>query len=58
MHMPNKLTAETLEKSERGEDVHHADSAESMFKDLGVYENNSADGAYRIDPSATSAANL
>jgi len=58
MHMPNKLTAETLNNSERGEDVHHADSAESMFKDLGIYENSSADDACRIDPSATSAANL
>jgi len=36
MHVPNRLTAETLEKSERGEDVHDFDSAESMFKALGI----------------------
>lgn len=33
---PNKLTAETIAKSERGEDVHRFDSAEAMFKDLGI----------------------
>lgn len=36
MCVPNKLTAETLEKSERGEDPHRFDSAEAMFKDLGI----------------------
>jgi len=36
MHVPNKLTAETLAKSERGEDVHHVDSAQSLFRDLGI----------------------
>jgi len=32
----NALTAETLQKSERGEDMHHFDSAEAMFDDLGI----------------------
>jgi len=32
----NVLTAKTLQKSERGEDVHHFDSAEAMFRDLGT----------------------
>jgi DNA-damage-inducible protein J len=36
MHIPNKITAETLEKSERGEDLHSFDSAEAMFKDLDI----------------------
>jgi DNA-damage-inducible protein J len=33
---PNALTAETLRKSERGEDLHHAASAEALFTDLGI----------------------
>jgi len=33
---PNALTAETLHKSERGEDVHHAKDADALFKDLGI----------------------
>lgn len=36
MRVPNELTAETLEKSDRGEDLHQANSAEEMFKDLGL----------------------
>lgn len=36
MREPNKITAETIAKSERGEDVHRFDSAEAMFKDLGI----------------------
>ncbi|MBS0211817.1 MAG: type II toxin-antitoxin system RelB/DinJ family antitoxin [Proteobacteria bacterium] len=36
MRVPNKLTAETLAKSERGEDLHRFDSAEAMFKDLDI----------------------
>jgi len=32
----NTLTAKTLQKSERGEDVHHSDSAEAMFRDMGI----------------------
>jgi len=36
MRIPNALTAETLQKSKRGEDVHHFDSAEAMFDDLGI----------------------
>jgi DNA-damage-inducible protein J len=33
---PNALTAETLRKSERGEDVHYAKDAAALFKDLGI----------------------
>jgi DNA-damage-inducible protein J len=33
---PNALTAETLRKSERGEDVHHAPDAATLFEDLGI----------------------
>jgi DNA-damage-inducible protein J len=33
---PNKLTAETLVKSERGEDVHHAKDAADLFDKLGI----------------------
>jgi DNA-damage-inducible protein J len=33
---PNALTVETLRKSERGEDVHHAKDAATLFKDLGM----------------------
>jgi DNA-damage-inducible protein J len=33
---PNALTAETLRRSERGEDVHHARDAAALFKDLGI----------------------
>lgn len=33
---PNKVTAETIAKSERGEDIHCFDNAEAMFKDLGI----------------------
>jgi DNA-damage-inducible protein J len=36
MRTPNKLTAETLAKSERGEDVHHAKDAEDLFNQLGI----------------------
>jgi len=36
MRVPNALTTETLQKSERGEDVHHFDSAEAMFNNLGI----------------------
>ncbi len=34
--IPNKLTAETLEKSERGEDVHQAKDADDLFDQLGI----------------------
>ena len=30
MHVPNRLTAETLEKSEGGEDLHRFESIEAM----------------------------
>jgi DNA-damage-inducible protein J len=36
MSVPNKLTTETLEKSERGEDVHHAKDADDLFRQLGI----------------------
>lgn len=36
MHIPNALTAETLEKSERGEDVHNARDANDLFNQLGL----------------------
>lgn len=32
--IPNELTIETLEKSERGEELHEATSVEEMFKEL------------------------
>ena len=32
--IPNKLTRETLEKAERGEDVHTVDSVEELFEEL------------------------
>jgi len=33
---PNALTAETLAKSERGEDVHPAEDADDLFEQLGI----------------------
>jgi DNA-damage-inducible protein J len=33
---PNALTRETLRKSDRGEDVHHARDAAALFDDLGI----------------------
>jgi DNA-damage-inducible protein J len=36
MRTPNKLTAETLAKSERGEDIHHAKDANDLFEQLGI----------------------
>lgn len=36
MRVPNSLTAETLARSERGEDVHHASDAEDLFRQLGI----------------------
>lgn len=36
MRVPNALTAETLEKSERGEEVHHAKDADDLFHQLGI----------------------
>ena len=36
MRVPNRLTAETLARSERGEDVHRVENAETLFKDLGI----------------------
>jgi DNA-damage-inducible protein J len=34
--IPNKLTAQTLTKSERGEDLHSAENTEALFKELGI----------------------
>ncbi|MDN5871736.1 MAG: type II toxin-antitoxin system RelB/DinJ family antitoxin [Nitrococcus sp.] len=36
LRVPNKLTEETLTKSERGQDLHHADDAQEMFRDLDI----------------------
>jgi DNA-damage-inducible protein J len=36
MRVPNKLTVQTLEKSERGIDVHQAKNADDMFDQLGI----------------------
>ncbi|OYY73634.1 MAG: antitoxin DinJ [Gammaproteobacteria bacterium 28-57-27] len=36
MRVPNELTAETLVKSERGEDVHHAKDKDDLFEQLGI----------------------
>ena len=36
MRVPNTLTAATLAKSERGEDVHHAKDANDLFAQLGI----------------------
>lgn len=36
MRIPNKRTAETLSKSERGEDIHHAKDANDLFGQLGI----------------------
>jgi len=36
MRVPNRLTAETLAKSERGEDLHRAESADALFDELGI----------------------
>jgi DNA-damage-inducible protein J len=36
MRVPNKPTAETLAKSERGEDIHHAKDADNLFEQLGI----------------------
>ncbi len=36
MRIPNKLTAETLARSERGEDIHHAVDANDLFGQLGI----------------------
>ncbi len=36
MRVPNALTAETLTKSERGEEVSHAKDANDLFEQLGI----------------------
>jgi DNA-damage-inducible protein J len=34
--IPNKLTAKTLDESDRGEDVHKAKDADDLFGQLGI----------------------
>ena len=34
--IPNKLTVDTLRKSEKGEDVYHAKDADDLFKQLEI----------------------
>jgi len=36
VRVPNALTAETLRKSERGEDMHTAKDADDLFRQLGI----------------------
>jgi DNA-damage-inducible protein J len=36
MRVPNALTAETMSKSERGEDVYHAKDTDDLFSQLGI----------------------
>jgi len=36
VRIPNKLTVDTLHKSEIGEDVHQAKDAEDLFDQLGI----------------------
>ena len=36
MRIPNALTAETLAKSERGDDVHKAKDADDLFGQFGI----------------------
>ena len=36
VRVPNALTAETLRKSERGEDVRQAKDADDLFRKLGI----------------------
>ncbi|KXW57105.1 type II toxin-antitoxin system RelB/DinJ family antitoxin [Ferrovum myxofaciens] len=36
MLVPNKITVETLEKSERGEEIYHAKDASDLFEQLGI----------------------
>ena len=35
-HEPNALTVATLEKSERGEELHHAKDADDLFRQLRI----------------------
>ena len=36
MRVPNALTAKTLGKSDKGEDLHHAKDADDLFDQLGI----------------------
>ena len=37
-HEPNALTAETIRKSDRGEDVFYASNSTELFRQLGIEE--------------------
>lgn len=34
LKIPNELTAETIRKSERGEELHHVNTVDELFKEL------------------------
>jgi DNA-damage-inducible protein J len=36
VEVPNVVTAETIRKSERGEEVHSAEGADDLFRQLGI----------------------
>lgn len=36
LYTPNPLTAETLARSDRGEDLHRAESVAALFDELGI----------------------
>jgi len=36
MRVPDRLTAETLARSERGEDLHRAENPDDLFEKLGI----------------------
>lgn len=36
MHVPNQRTADTLARSERGEDLHKAENTDDLFQKLGI----------------------
>ena len=36
MRIPNKLTAETLQKSQKGEDLHRFNTIDELFQDLEI----------------------
>ncbi len=42
-NIPNKITVETLEKSERGEDLYRADNIEQLFNELRKKEKKKSD---------------
>ncbi|KXU38859.1 antitoxin DinJ [Ventosimonas gracilis] len=36
LNIPNELTVQTLNKSERGEELYQAENAQDLFKQLGI----------------------